>query len=110
MTILKPNRFATVAAPGVLLGGIASPSNGQAKRPNISVIVADDMGYSDIGSFGGEIDTPNLDRLGREGERFTSFYVGPTCSPTRSILLSGSDNHVAGLGNMAEFLGPRQKG
>jgi arylsulfatase len=55
----------------VLLGGIASSANGQAKRPNILVIVADDMGYSDIGSFGGEIQTPNLDRLALEGERGT---------------------------------------
>jgi arylsulfatase len=107
---LNPNRFATLVALGVLLGGIASSANGQAKRPNILVIVADDMGYSDIGSFGGEIQTPNLDRLARAGERFTSFYVGATCSPTRSMLLSGSDNHIAGLGNMAEFLGPQQKG
>jgi arylsulfatase A-like enzyme len=79
-------------------------------RPNILLIIADDMGYSDIGCFGGEIKTPNLDALAQRGLRATSFYVGPTCSPTRSMLLSGTDNHVAGLGNMAEFLGPKQKG
>jgi arylsulfatase len=79
-------------------------------RPNILLIIADDMGYSDIGCFGGEIGTPNLDALAQRGLRATSFYVGPTCSPTRSMLLSGTDNHVAGLGNMAEFLGPKQKG
>jgi arylsulfatase len=79
-------------------------------RPNILLIIADDMGYSDIGCFGGEIKTPNLDALAQRGLRATSFSVGPTCSPTRSMLLSGTDNHIAGLGNMAEFLGPKQKG
>jgi arylsulfatase len=80
------------------------PAHAADKKPNILLIVADDMGYSDIGGFGGEIKTPNLDALAARGLRATSFYVGPTCSPTRSMLLSGTDNHVAGLGNMAEFL------
>ena len=88
-----------------------APSSGVAgKKPNILLIVADDMGFSDIGCFGGEIKTPNLDALAARGLRATNFYVGPTCSPTRSMLLSGCDNHVAGLGNMAEYLGPKQKG
>jgi arylsulfatase len=68
------------------------------------------MGYSDIGAFGGEIRTPNLDALAARGLKATNFYAAPTCSPTRSMLLTGTDNHVAGLGNMAEFLGPDQKG
>jgi len=72
----------------------------QSKRPNILLIVADDMGYSDLGSYGGEIKTPVLDGLAKEGMRYTDFYVSPTCSVTRSMLLSGTDNHVAGLGNM----------
>ncbi len=67
-------------------------------RPNILLIVADDLGYSDLGSYGGEINTPELDRLAQEGIRFTDFYVSPTCSVTRSMLLSGTDNHIAGLG------------
>ena len=54
-------------------------------RPNILLIVADDMGYSDIGSYGGEIPTPNLDRLADEGMSFTRFYAAPTCSPARAI-------------------------
>jgi arylsulfatase len=74
------------------------------KRPNILLIVADDLGYSDIGSFGGEIATPALDNLAKEGVRFTNFYVLPTCSPTRSVLLSGMDNHRAGIGIMGEFI------
>jgi len=70
---LKPNRFTTLAAIALLLGGMASSANGEAKRPNILLIVADDMGYADAGSFGSEIHTPTLDRLAREGRRFTSF-------------------------------------
>ena len=79
-------------------------------RPNILLVVVDDMGYSDLGAFGGEIRTPNLDSLAAAGVRLTNFYVGPTCSPTRSMLISGNDNHVAGLGNMNEALTPNQVG
>jgi arylsulfatase len=79
-------------------------------RPNFLVIVADDLGFSDVGAFGGEIDTPNLDTLAYSGLRLTGFHSAPTCSPTRSMLMSGSDNHVAGLGSMAELLAPNQQG
>ena len=79
-------------------------------KPNILLIIADDMGYSDISCFGGEIQTPHLDSLAKSGLRATNFYVGPTCSPTRSMLLTGCDHHVAGFGNMDEFAGPKQKG
>lgn len=79
-------------------------------RPNILLIVADDMGYSDLGVLGGEIRTPTLNALASRGMLATNFYVAPTCSPTRSMLLTGVDNHMAGLGNMAEFIGPEQKG
>ncbi|MHC4342238.1 MAG: arylsulfatase, partial [Planctomycetota bacterium] len=75
-------------------------------RPNILLIVADDLGFSDIRCFGGEIRTPVLDRLATEGLRFSRFHVLPTCSPTRAALLSGNDNHVAGMGVMAEFIYP----
>lgn len=86
------------------------PALAQAQRPNILLIVVDDAGYSDIGSFGSEIQTPNIDALASVGIRFTQFGVSATCSPTRSMLLSGTDNHLAGLGNMAEFTAPNQKG
>jgi arylsulfatase len=81
-----------------------------ADRPNIVLIVADDMGYSDIGPFGSEIRTPNLDTLAQSGVRITNFYVGPACSPTRSMLLSGNDHHVAGMGTNAEVISPEQRG
>lgn len=80
------------------------------KQPNILLVVADDLGYSDLPAFGGEIDTPNLDALADEGVRMTSFYTSPFCSPTRSMLMSGTDNHLAGFGAMAEFATPEQKG
>lgn len=77
-------------------------------RPNILLIVADDLGYSDIGSYGSEISTPNLDKLAAEGMSFTQFYSGPTCSVTRSMIMSGMDSHIAGLGNMAETVADNQ--
>lgn len=80
------------------------------RRPNILLIVADDLGYSDIGAFGGEIRTPNLDRLAKRGLRLTGFYVSPTCSPTRAMLLTGSDNHKVGQGTMGELITPEQRG
>ena len=80
------------------------------KRPNFLLIVADDLGYSDLGSYGGEINTPVLDQLAQQGMRYTNFYVSPTCSVSRSMLLSGTDNHVAGLGNMGELNAPNQMG
>jgi arylsulfatase A-like enzyme len=85
-----------------------SETNNQ--RPNILLIVADDMGYSDIAPFGGEISTPTLGKLADEGIMLTNFHVLPTCSPSRSVLLSGTDNHIAGLGSMDEFTTPKQKG
>jgi len=103
----------SVFATGVLLfAGHALRTHGQdlAARPNILLVVVDDMGYSDLGVFGGEIRTPNLDSLAHSGVMLTDFYVGPTCSPTRSMLMSGNDNHVAGLGNMNEALAPNQVG
>jgi len=86
------------------------PGLSQDRAPNILLIVADDLGYADIGSFGGEIQTPNLDALAATGVRFTQFDASATCSPSRSMLLTGADNHVAGVGNMAEFTAPNQKG
>ncbi|WVQ99095.1 hypothetical protein IAU59_006227 [Kwoniella sp. CBS 9459] len=72
------------------------------KRPNFLIIIADDLGFSDIGAFGSEIVTPNLDKLAKNGIRQTGFHTASACSPTRSMLMSGTDNHLAGLGQMAE--------
>jgi arylsulfatase A-like enzyme len=75
------------------------PGQGQ---PNILLIMADDLGYSDLGIYGSEIPTPNLDALAQNGMLLTEFYANATCSPTRSMLMSGMDNHLAGLGGMRQ--------
>jgi arylsulfatase A-like enzyme len=69
-------------------------------RPNILLIVADDLGYTDLGCFGGDIHTPNIDALASKGLLFNHFHTAPLCAPTRSMILSGNDNHVAGMGSM----------
>lgn len=69
-------------------------------KPNIILIMADDMGYSDIGCFGSEISTPNLDKLGYEGMRITQFYNASRCCPSRAALLTGLYPHQAGIGDM----------
>ncbi|MBN2592336.1 MAG: sulfatase-like hydrolase/transferase, partial [Sedimentisphaerales bacterium] len=75
------------------------------KKPNIILIMADDMGYSDIGCFGGEIHTPNLDELAAGGLRFTQFYNTARCCPTRASLMTGLYQHQAGVGHMMEDKG-----
>jgi arylsulfatase A-like enzyme len=81
-----------------------------AAKPNILLILADDLGYADLGAYGGEIATPNVDRLARGGATLTGFYASPFCSPTRAMLMSGTDNHLAGFGDMAELMLPEQRG
>ncbi|EXJ80886.1 arylsulfatase [Capronia epimyces CBS 606.96] len=75
-----------------------------AKSPNFLVIVADDLGYSDVSPFGGEIETPTIERLAKEGIRLTNFHTASACSPTRAMLLSGTDHHIAGLGQLSEHM------
>lgn len=79
-------------------------------RPNFLIIVADDLGYSDLGFMGSEIPTPHLDALAAEGLLLTGFHVTPTCSPTRAALLTGLDPHRAGLGTMRNQAAPEQAG
>jgi arylsulfatase len=89
-----------LACAWLLLCGIAS-----AERPNIVIILADDLGYSDLGCYGGEIATPNLDRLAAGGLRFTQFYNTGRCCPTRASLLTGLYPHQTGVGDMEPDLG-----
>lgn len=88
----------------VLLGyaAAAQPDN----RPNILLIVADDLGYADLGCYGGNIRTPVIDKLAAEGQLFTQFHTAPSCAPTRAMLLSGNNNHVAGMGRQGGPAGP----
>jgi len=109
----RPGRLAVLGLAGLLatIASIANPAAAQAtRRPNIVVLLGDDMGFSDMGSFGSEIRTPNLDSLAKGGVRFTNFYTHASCSPTRSMLLSGVDTHLNGLGNMSEWTAPNQRG
>jgi len=82
------------------LAAQSRPADAGGKRPNILIMMSDDMGYSDLGCYGGEIRTPNLDRLARNGLRFTQFYNTARCCPTRAALLSGLYPHQAGVGHM----------
>jgi arylsulfatase len=77
-----------------------------AKKPNILLILNDDMGYSDIGCYGGEIETPNLDRLAAQGLRFSQFYNTARCSPSRASLLTGLHPHQTGIGVLTYNQGP----
>lgn len=85
---------------GILLHGCGTEQNESSRRPNIIVIMADDMGYSDIASYGGEIQNPNLDLLASNGIRFTNFYNAARCCPSRAALLTGKYPHQAGMGGM----------
>ncbi len=108
---MRPNSVCLSAFLMVLAGAMGVPQAVTAdERPNIVLVVADDLGWTDIGSYGGEIDTPHLDALAQQGVKFTDFHVSVSCSPTRSMLMSGNDNHVAGLGNMGELLAENQVG
>ena len=86
-------------------GGLAAPLAGAERRPNIIIILADDMGFSDLACYGSEIATPNLDRLAKGGLRFTQFYNTARCCPTRASLLTGLYPHQAGVGHMVSDYG-----
>lgn len=93
-------RLTTATLAGGLLPLKYAKSASGHKKPNIVIILADDMGYSDIGCYGCEIETPNLDNLAADGLRFTQFYNAARCCPTRASLLTGLYPHQAGLGHM----------
>ena len=87
-----------------IVANSASAAN-PAPRPNIIIIMADDVGYSDLGCMGSEIATPNLDKLASAGLRFTQFYNQSRCCPTRASLLTGLYSHQAGVGHMVDDAG-----
>ena len=97
---LKTISAALVAAPIFVKAEASENSSLAGDRPNVVIIFADDLGYSDIGCFGGEIETPNLDRLAGNGVRFTQFYNTGRCCPARASLLTGLYPHQAGVGLM----------
>src|SRR2546422_303963 len=95
-------RFVAFLVPALLLfpAGAKALAADPAIKPNIVLILADDLGYSDLGCYGSEIKTPNLDRLAAGGVRFTQFYNCARCCPTRAALLTGLYPHQAGVGHM----------
>ncbi len=88
----------------------SSSSSSSGNRPNVLLMVGDDFGYSDIGAFGSEISTPNLDTLAHDGKILTNYHTAPTCSPARAALLTGVDWHVGGIGTMYELIAQNQIG
>lgn len=73
------------------------------RRPNFLFVLADDLGFSDIGCYGAEIQTPNIDALASEGVRMLNHHTAAACSPTRAMLMSGTDAHLGGLGVLIEY-------
>jgi arylsulfatase A-like enzyme len=109
---LRPLQKALSAA--FMAAALAAPAMAVAadapRRPNIVIILGDDLGFADLGSYGSEIRTPAIDVLAKDGVRFTNFYTHASSSPTRSMLLTGVDTHLNGLGNMDEWTAPNQRG
>ena len=103
-------RLPTLAAISLFLVACSTSEQASPTRPNILLIVADDLGYSELGAYGSEIDTPAIDSIAEVGIRYTRFYAHSNCSPTRAMLFSGVDNHLNGLGAMLLALGPNQRG
>ncbi|MEM8670371.1 MAG: arylsulfatase [Planctomycetota bacterium] len=95
-----PLWLVVIIAFGIIAFGDVTRCEGAKQRPNIVIIMADDMGYSDVGCYGGEINTEHIDRLAADGLRFTQFYNTGRCCPTRAALLTGLYPHEAGLGHM----------
>ncbi len=112
--------IACLAMVSVLLAGAAAPAGAPtpvgpgpaatARKPNIVMIVVDDAALMDFGAFGGEARTPNIDRLARQGAMFSAYHTSPLCSPSRAMLLTGLDNHRAGVATIEEVLPPAQRG
>ncbi|MCA9214575.1 MAG: sulfatase-like hydrolase/transferase, partial [Planctomycetales bacterium] len=94
------NTFRFFVSLAITIAIAASAHAAKDSRPNIVIILVDDMGFSDIGCYGGEIETPNLDRLAANGLRFTQFYNAGRCCPTRASLLTGLHPHQVGIGHM----------
>lgn len=99
-----------VAAALFLAATPAQAQAQQAARPNIVLILADDVGFTDLAAYGGEARTPNIDRLAQSGAQFSRYYTSPLCSPSRAMLLTGLDNHRTGHATIIEVLPPEMRG
>ncbi len=113
MTMIHPKALYTRALLSTLLATVLLTATAPLvvasdKPPNIVLILADDLGFSDIEPYGSEIQTPNLQALAEEGLKFSNYHTAPSCAPTRAMLLTGVDSHRAGVANIAEALTPAQ--
>jgi arylsulfatase len=97
---MKRSALLLVVVIGALPAIASNPVAAAETRPNVVIMMADDMGFSDVGCYGGEIETPNIDRLAAGGVRFTQFYNTARCCPTRACLMTGLYPHQAGVGHM----------
>jgi len=102
--------FSRAFALALLVAGLTAPLHAADNKPNFVIVVADDMGWSDMGWLGSRIKTPTLDGLAENGTFMADFYVAPTCSPTRAMLMTGLSNHAAGVGSMHHLQAENQLG
>ena len=102
---------ATSALEGEPLNHVLQPSEAlrSVSPPNVVLILADDLGFSDIAPYGSEINTPNLSALAASGVSFTNYHTAANCAPARAMLLTGVDAHLAGVPNIPEMLAPEQR-
>lgn len=84
------------------------PALAQDTRPNILVVLFDDVGFTDFGAYGGDARTPTIDALAKSGTLFSRYYSSPFCGPSRAMLLTGMDNHQTGIGTLVESVTPEQ--
>lgn len=107
-------RIVRAAAAGALAASVSlaamAPAGAQETRPNIVIILADDVALMDFGIYGGEAKTPHIDALAQRGMMFTQAFTSPMCAPSRAMLLTGVDSHKAGIANLPEFLPPGHVG
>ena len=103
------NRVGVWRFVALALALLAGPRLAAATPPNIVLVLADDLGFSDLAPYGSEIDTPTLGALAREGIRFTNYHTAASCAPTRGMLLTGVDSHRNGVPNIPETISPQQQ-
>lgn len=99
-----------LALPALLAARAAAAAPASPARPNVIVFLIDDGAFMDLGTYGGEASTPNIDRLAARGTLFASHHTSPLCSPSRAMLLTGVDNHRTGVATIEEVLPPEQRG
>ena len=104
----NPLRYKRLGLAALILLGVWQPLPAQDTRPNIVLIVADDLGFTDIAPYGSEINTPSLSALADNGIKFTNFHVAGSCAPSRAMLLTGVDSHRNGVPNIPEAIPPQQ--